>query len=277
MPQGETFHRPYKLLLAVWLTFALAGCATLDGENETAETTAEAPGPYEKQAGDSAEPTVVAYDDYKDPLQFINRPIFKFNHFTYRYFLSPLSRGYQRVVPEPVDNGLGNFFHNLREPLYFLNNLFQIKPIESGTSILRLGINSTVGLLGVFDPAAAWWGLERQDTTFGDTLSRYGVGYGAYIVIPLLGPSDLRDGTSITFDYFTHPLHYTVGRPESGGVIAVESFRDRVPELSRYTEVVEQSQDPYIFVRNLYLQGVQRDAEQLRDEPERKQQQDPQE
>lgn len=269
MPQGKLFHHPYLALLAVLLVLSCGGCTTLDGKDESTEVVADEPGPYERLENEAAEPTVVSHDNYSDPLKVINRPIFKFNHVTYRYVLSPLSRGYQRVVPDPVDKGLANFFHNLREPLYFLNNLFQLKPIESGTSVLRLGINSTVGLFGIFDPAAAWWGLSRHDTTFGDTLARFGVGYGAYIVIPVLGPSDLRDGASMTFEYFTHPLHYTVERPESGAILAVDGFRDRVPELSRYTDVVDQSQDAYTFVRNLYLQGVQRDAEQLRKEIER--------
>lgn len=262
MPNCNPIAKLQRLLLALFVPLAFFGCASL--KNDSSDVDLTEPGPYEQLEGQPAEPTVVSYEDYRDPLQVINRPIFTFNHYTYRYLLSPLSRGYQKVVPEPVDNSLANFFHNLREPLYFLNNLFQWRPAESGKSVLRLGINSTVGLLGFFDPAKAWWGIEREDTTFADTLARYGVGYGAYLVLPVLGPSDLRDGSSMTFEYFTHPLHYTVDEREATVLLAVDGFRRRVPALTRYVDVVEQSEDPYIFVRNLYLQGIQRDAEQTR-------------
>lgn len=262
MPHRHKRHRAQRLMLALVLPLALWGCATTEGR-DSGDVDPNAPGPYEARDAEQ-EPAVVSYDDYKDPLETINRPIFKFNDVTYRYLLSPLARGYQHAVPEPVDKSLANFFYNLREPLYFINNLLQLKPAESGKSVLRLGINSTIGLLGFFDPADAWWGIDREKTDFADTLARYGVGYGAYIVIPILGPSDLREGTSTTFEYFTHPLRH-IGRERVATVLlSVDGFRERVQELSSYVDVVEESEDPYMFVRNLYLQGVQRDAVELR-------------
>ncbi|HEY7774381.1 MAG TPA: VacJ family lipoprotein [Marinagarivorans sp.] len=229
-------------------------------------------GPYEKidqkrAAGLEPEPTVVAFEDYSDPLQSINRPIFTFNHYTYRYLLTPISKGYQKVVPSPVDRSIGNFFLNLREPLFFLNNLFQLKPKDSGKSLLRFGINSTVGLLGLFDPAAAW-GIERSRTTFGDTLAYYGAGYGAYIVLPLLGPSDLRDTTSIAFEYFAHPLNHIEDEDAGTALLIADGFHKRTGTLARYPDVIRESDDPYLFIRNLYLQSIQRDAEALQPQPE---------
>lgn len=264
MPDRPLMATLLKLIFAFSLANAVGGCASFS-ENENGGLDPNEPGPYEVTEGQEAGPTVVSYTQYSDPLQVINRPIFTFNHYTYRYLLSPISRGYQKVVPEPVDAGLANFFHNLREPLYFLNNLFQWRPADSGKSVLRLGINSTIGLLGFFDPAKTWWGIEREETNFADTLARYGVGYGAYLVVPILGPSDLRDGSSMTFEYFTHPLRYIAEEREATVLLAADGFRERVPELSRYIDVVAESQDPYLFVRNLYLQGIQRDAEQLRE------------
>lgn len=261
MPHPHPTRCAQKRLLALVFPLACFGCATV-GDRGADDVDPDASGPYE--ARDAEAPTVVSYDDYRDPLEKINRPIFKFNHVTYRYLLTPLAKGYQDVVPKPVDNSLANFFNNLREPLYFVNNLLQLKAAESGTSILRLGINSTLGLLGLFDPAAAWWGIEREDTDFSDTLARYGVGYGAYLVIPIAGPSDLRDGASMTFEYFAHPLRRFAEKRDATVLLTGEGFIDRVPILSSYLDVVEESEDPYLFVRNLYLQGIQRDAVELR-------------
>lgn len=261
MPYGYN-PNSWRPLLSIWVcSLLLVGCAST-ADRDDKDVDLDAPGPYENR--DSAEPTVVSYDDYNDPFEKINRPIFKFNHVTYRYLLTPLAKGYQKVMPKPVDNSLKNVFNNLREPLYFLNNLLQLKAAESGKSVLRLGINSTLGLLGLFDPADAWWGIEREDTDFSDTLARYKVGYGAYLVIPIIGPSDIRDGASMTFDYFTHPLRHFADEGDATVLLAVDGFIEQVPTLSSYVDVVEESEDPYLFVRNLYLQGIQRDAVELR-------------
>lgn len=261
----QTSAQKWFSMFVLIFAFGAAGCASMS-EKESDQIVAQEAnqddelGPYEQQ---SNEPTVVAYEEYKDPLKFINRPIFTFNHYTYRYLLTPLSRGYQYVVPKPVDKSVGNFFFNLREPLYFLNNLFQWKPAASGKSLLRFGINSTLGLFGLFDPAAAWWDITREETTFGDTLARYGVGYGAYLVLPLLGPSDLRDATSITFEYFAHPLNHIEDEHLGTGLLILDGYHKRIPELARYPDIIDEAEDPYIFMRNLYLQGIQRDAVEL--------------
>lgn len=245
-----------KVKLVVTLSFllTLGACTSVD----TSDT---APGPYEI---DEHPPSVVAYDDYRDPLEWLNRPIFTFNDITYTYVLTPISRGYQAITPAPIDSSIGNFFNNMREPLYFINNLFQGKPAASGKSLLRFGINSTLGLLGLFDPADAWWDINREETTFGDTLAYHGVGYGLYVVLPLLGPSDLRDGTSTVFEYFAHPLRHIEDQDAASVLLIVDGFHDKIPWLARYPKVVNEAEDPYIFVRNLYLQGIQRDADALR-------------
>lgn len=262
MSDGRFTESLRKASIAVFCSLAFLGCAT--SETKPDDQRESDLGPYEEAAQTPDEPTVVAYDHYNDPLQVINRPIFKFNDITYRYVLIPLGKGYQTIVPEPASTSISNVFFNLREPLYVLNNLFQWKPVDSGKSLLRFGINSTLGLLGLFDPAEAWWDISRKDTTFGDTLAHYGVGYGAYVVIPLLGPSDLRDGASSVFEYFAHPLQYEVGKRQARALLTFEGFHNRVPELVRYKEVVGEAEDPYIFVRNFYLQSIQRDAVELR-------------
>jgi phospholipid-binding lipoprotein MlaA len=217
------------------------------------------PGPYENI--DKEAPTVLTLETYQDPLESWNRPIFKFNDKVYRYFLSPLAKGYRKITPKPVNRSISNFFLNLREPIFFINNLLQARPADSGKSLVRLGLNTTVGLFGLFDPADAWFKLPRAETTFGDTLAFYGVGYGAYLVLPFAGPGDLRSGSSLLLDYFTHPLNYLDDERTAVSLKLFDYFQDNSETLDRYPDTLGEIEDPYIFTRNLYLQGLVRDAD----------------
>lgn len=244
------------------------GCATTKKPAEQAESLpgieADQPGPYEQL--DENEPTVIAYEDYQDPLESFNRAMFKFNDVSYRYLLSPLAKGYRKITPKPVNNSIGNFFLNLREPLFAVNKLLQAEPVDSGKSLLRLGINTTIGLLGLFDPATAWFNLPREKTSFGDTLAFYGVGYGAYLVLPLAGPSDFRSGSSIVLDYFLHPLNYLEDERTATALKLFDRFQDNAEMLDAYPALVAENEDAYIFLRNLYLQRLQRDVDHARGE-----------
>jgi phospholipid-binding lipoprotein MlaA len=216
------------------------------------------------QADDTGNPSVVAFDDYKDPLEPVNRSVFAFNDVTYRYLLTPISRGYRFIVPEPVRYSVGNFFSNLREPLFSINQLIQGKPGQSGKSLLRFGINSTVGVLGLFDPADSWWSLQRNESTLGDSLAYYGVGYGGYLVVPILGPNDFRGTASFAFGYVAHPVNLLDDDDLALAIVLTEGFHRLTSNLHQYPDLVADKEDPYIFIRNLYLQGLQRDAEILR-------------
>ena len=207
------------------------------------------------------EPTVVSYPEYRDPLIWMNRGIFAFNDVTYRFLLIPLSKGYTRVVPDPVHRSVGNFFYNIKTPIYAVNHLLQLQPKPMGRDLLRFGINTTVGLLGLFDPAKAWYDLEREETDFEDTLAKYGAGYGIYLVLPIFGPSDVRSGTSIVVDSFLNPITYLTADPERTAIRGYDFFQEYAPGADRYNTLRRKTDDPYIFFRNLHLQGVQRDAE----------------
>lgn len=262
---------PAKPVLVIIFSIMTVACASTNNTQADDEA-----GPYEARSEELyTEPTVVSYENYKDPLKGINRPIFKFNDVVYRYFLSPVSKGYQKVMPDPVSNSVSNFFSNIREPLFSLNNLFQAKPRQSGTSLLRFAINSTVGILGLFDPAQSWWDIEKHDTDFGDTLAYHGVGYGVYIVLPLLGPSDLRDGGSKLFNWAAHPLNAVEDDKTRTTLKYYEGFHDIAPTLSEYPDVVADREDPYIFVRNFYLQNIMRDAEAIQEERKQEDQKKP--
>ncbi|MDA9951632.1 VacJ family lipoprotein [Oligoflexaceae bacterium] len=201
-----------------------------------------------------------------DPLEFINRPIFAFNDVLYRYLLTPLAEGYDYVTPDIFDAGVSNFFSNLREPIFFVNHILQGEWLKSCSSLGRFLFNSTVGIAGIFDPAKHWIDLPRQRATFGGTLAKYGVGYGVYLVLPILGPTDLRDGSSLVFDYFTHPLRYVEDEKTANYLLVYDGVQDEAPRLAHYDDVLLNTKDEYTFIRSLHLQRVHRDAQSRRDE-----------
>lgn len=257
------------LLLSIYLN-ALTGCSSIQATAESSESTS--PATQEEGSGNNNdteaaqtdndfEPTVVAYRDYRDPLIRFNRAMFAFNDVSYRYLLVPLGKGYTNNVPSPVQQGVSNFFYNIKAPIYTVNNLLQLKPKAAGTNVLRFGINSTLGILGFFDPASHWFDIEKADTSLGDTLAQYGAGYGFYLVLPLLGPSDLRSGTSSLVEGFLHPVSYISEDRDRIIIQGFDYFQDFAPEAESYPDLVEESEDPYIFMRNFYLQNLQRDAD----------------
>ena len=261
--------RRFRVLAAMLAGAFLAGCATQAAEpvpQQTVEVPADRSDDNDERAAADGEeaividPNVVSYDEYEDPLMPVNRFVFGFNEIVGRYALVPLGKGYARVVPEAVDRRVDNFFKNVASPISAVNNLLQAQPKESGINLARFGINTTVGLLGLFDPAEAWFGLERKPTDFAETLARYDVGYGTYLVLPFFGPSDLRNGTARIVDYFLNPVPYVLDDTESFLVLSFGFFEEFAQNAENYEELMRESEDPYIFMRNLHLQAIQRDA-----------------
>lgn len=210
--------------------------------------------------GTGVQPDVVSYADYNDPLIRLNRAIFAFNDVSYRYLLIPAARSYQHA-PAPVRTGIANFFNNIKTPIPLANHLLQGQPGQAGIDFLRFVVNSTLGVAGIFDPASAWWQLEREDTGMSETLTKYGMNYGTYLVLPLVGPSNLRDGGALIVDSFLNPLSYVLDNPESIVVRGFDNFQEFAPSASGYLELREESEDLYIFMRNLHLQDIYRDAQ----------------
>jgi phospholipid-binding lipoprotein MlaA len=202
---------------------------------------------------------VVSYSNYRDPLIGVNRVIFKINDVAYRFLLIPLAKGYTKITPDPVERCIRNFFYNIKTPIYAVNHLLQGHPKPMGRTLGRFGINTTIGILGLFDPARTRYKIEKEETHFEHTLSRYGVGYGFYLVIPFFGPSDVRRGVSSLVDHFLNPFTYITEFPYSTGIQAFDNFQEFAPAAPRYKTLKQKTDDPYIFFRNLYLQGVQRD------------------
>lgn len=235
-----------KILLAGLLVTCLSGCS---GQPQQTSLPADQPAP-----------TVVAHRDYHDPLIRVNRAMFAFNDVVYRYAMIPIAEGYQWLLPQSVRASIGNAFHNIKMPIRSINYLAQGKARAAGVDVMRFVINSTVGIAGLFDPAAKWFALEGSDNSFEQTVSHYGGGYGLYLVLPFLGPSDLRNGSAVIADYLLNPIPYMTSQPDTSLIMAADQLQSFGPQASRYEKLRAKSDDPYLFFRNLYLQSVQRDA-----------------
>jgi len=194
----------------------------------------------------------------KDSIQPLNRAIFTFNDKLYYWFFSPLSNGYEAVVPEKARLGVRNFFTNVRTPGRFVNCVLQGKFKGAGTELLRLVINSTLGVGGLSDPAAKYFKLDMYDEDFGQTLGRYNVGAGTFIEIPLFGPSNVRDGIGLLGDIVLDPITYLsfISPFLSSGVSSYNTLNDvSIDKGDTYEGLVEQAIDPYIAVQDAYTQN----------------------
>ena len=138
-----------------------------------------------------------------DPWQGMNRRIYNFNYHFDRYVFLPAVRGYQNVTPDFAEKGVSNFFDNLRDVNTFLNSVLQLSPTKSAQSLGRVAVNSTIGLLGLVDVATSV-GIDRPVEDFGQTMGRWGVGSGPYLVLPVIGASSLRDGIGLIPDTIVH-------------------------------------------------------------------------
>lgn len=188
-----------------------------------------------------------------DPFEPLNRVAFWFNDKFYFLLLKPAARAY-RVVPEPARISVANFFTNLTAPIRFVNSLLQLKLKDAGNELARFVINTTVGIGGLFDPARNWADIRMKDEDFGQTLGRYGIGTGTYMVLPFFGPTNTRDGIGDIVDYFLDPTAYIddiylyLSMKSLAGVNATSLDQDT------YESIKKQSLDPYIFIRNAFTQ-----------------------
>jgi phospholipid-binding lipoprotein MlaA len=193
-------------------------------------------------------------DVIADPLEPVNRVFFKVNDKLYFWLLKPVTQAYSFLLPEPVRRSVTNIFNNVSTPIRFVNNLLQFKLKSAGTELLRFGINTTVGVLGVFDVARNNESFQMQDEDLGQTLGTWGLGPGFYINWPVLGPSSLRDTVGSAGDYFLDPINYVspdVARYSinAGKTVNKTSFR-----IGDYEEIKKDALDPYSAVRDIYHQ-----------------------
>jgi len=166
----------------------------------------------------------------EDPWESINRPIFRFNDTVDTYALKPLAKGYQAVTPQFLEDGIHNMFRNLGDVTNLANNVLQLKPHAAGVDTARLIVNTTFGLAGFFDVGTKM-GLQRNDEDFGQTLGYWGVGSGPYVMLPLLGPSTVRDAVAKYPDTYTEPYRYIDHVPTRNTALAVDVVDTRASML----------------------------------------------
>lgn len=188
-----------------------------------------------------------------DPLEDINRPIYEFNAVVEKTVLRPVTKVYKSQVASELQSGVGNFFGNLNDVTTLTNQIAQFKPIESVETLGRIVVNTVFGLGGLFDVATEV-GLTTDDEDFGQTLAVWGVSQGPYVVMPLLGPSTLRDAPGVYVD-LNSPANM-INKTHGLGALSVNAIHviDNHVELLPIIELLEKSDDPYTTMRSAYLQ-----------------------
>jgi len=195
---------------------------------------------------------------YSDPLAPFNEKMFWFNLKLDHYILHPVAQGYAAITPMPVRESVGRFFSNVNFIPRAANNLLQLRFPEAGSELARFGINSTLGVAGLFDVADKWFGLKEHRNDFGLTLGHYGAPPGAYIVWPFIGPSTVRDTIGYAADGAMWPLPYFVpwyvSLPTNAGKSAMEVVNYRSLHLNLFEDVDRYAVDLYGAVQDGYSQ-----------------------
>ena len=266
-----------RLVLVPLLVLVLSGCAAATAShNRTVVPSAAANSPaadddFDADFGDDFDTAFdddfdAAFDDdfaesvsterlIADPFEPINRGFFWVNDRLYFYFFKPIARGYRVIVPRPARASVRNFFTNLATPARIGNALLQLKFVDVGTETYRFVINSTLGVAGLFDPAGDVAGVRRAQRDFGQTLGFYGIGHGFYLVLPIVGPSSLRDGVGNFVDSYGDPLRYGNLTTEEFLLIRMYDSINRLSlDRDTYEGIVRDSLDPYLFIRAAYAQ-----------------------
>lgn len=189
-----------------------------------------------------------------DPLEPINRGIFWFNDKLYLYLLKPVARGYRRVVPELMQVSVQNFFNNMATPVRLINSGLQFRFRDAGNELLRFAVNTTLGIGGFFDPAKEHFNVRGKDEDTGQTLGHYGFGPGFYLVLPVLGPSNLRDGIGLLADSRLDLVFYAWEDQDYYGAQLLDAINELSLDKDTYEGIKRDALDPYLFVRDAYIQ-----------------------
>jgi len=189
----------------------------------------------------------------KDPIEGFNRAMFSFNDGLDTVIVKPVAQGYDAVLPSPVKTGVTNFFGNIADVFIAVNNLLQGKVPDAASDAGRVVVNSTVGILGLVDVASNI-GLEKHEEDFGQTFGRWGVGPGAYVVIPVFGPRTARDTVGLVLDVKADPIANINHIPTRNTLLAVRLVSDRANLLPADKVIEEAALDKYSYIRDAYLQ-----------------------
>ncbi len=203
--------------------------------------------------GGSAEPG----EQIADPIRPFNVAMYHFNDKVYFWVWKPAATGYKYVVPQEVRSLLSNFYQNLKAPVRIINNLLQGEPGYAGIELASFLINSTVGVGGLRNCSQECFGLQGRRADFGQTLGRYGVPFGFYLVLPFLGPSSARDGFGFLVDWTMRPQSY-IGTEffnyQNVGLFVHENINTTSFRIGEYEALKEAAVDPYVAMRDIYIQ-----------------------
>jgi phospholipid-binding lipoprotein MlaA len=194
------------------------------------------------------------FEEINDPIEPWNRLVFKFNDKFYELLFKPAAKTYNAVVPEKGRISVRNFFYNLAMPVRFVNDILQFKIKEAGVELARFGVNSTLGIVGLFDVAEKQLDLKKHDEDLGQTLGFLGLGDGFYIVWPFLGPSSLRDTAGLAGDTFLTPINHVSDDEAVYALNAYKYLNNGSLRIEDYDDLKESAIDPYTAFKDAYFQ-----------------------
>lgn len=250
------FERLTLVTILAAALFSMGGCSTL---SKTGEGIAPPLRTYENVVKDDGSSIL----EVSDSLEGFNRGMYRFNYYFDEYLMMPVVRAYEFILPDYVEDRVSSAIDNINEFGNLTNNLLQLKFKSVGITLGRLVINSTVGIAGLWDPAGTW-GLARQTEDFGQTLGHYGVGNGSYLVLPVLGPSNVRDAIGFGVDTASFSLAGPSAWVDDAGTtlafagVSLVDKRHRIPFRYRQTG----SPFEYELLRMLYTMKREYDVEQ---------------
>lgn len=198
------------------------------------------------------------YDAVNDPLEPVNRAMFELHQVIDHFLLKPVAFTYKMLVPDPLRTGIRSALVNLKSPVIAANDLLQGETGRAGDTLARFGINSTIGLLGFYDAADKWFGIEPHTEDFGQTLAVWGTGEGPFLFVPVLGPSNPRDLTGIVVDSLADPLNWYLNNTHREEWIyartALTGIDSRAELLETLDNLERTSLDYYVTLRTVYRQ-----------------------
>ncbi len=261
--KNNSVQKTIRLSFTLSLVFMLFACAsgkhTQPDLQEPAknETPARPQAPAAEQQ--AAQDAIPGFDNLEeepvaDPLEPWNRAMFTFNDKVYFWAMKPVIKGYNWVVPEVARKSIHNFFVNIEMPSRFISSLLQLQLKAAGVELARFAINSTIGIAGLFDVAMSTFKLERQIKDLGQTLGKYGIGEGFYIIWPFLGPSSARDTIGIAGEIYLSPWAHVNPAAAAAGIGGFGYFNKASLESNEYEELVSTAVEPYSALKNAFIQ-----------------------
>ena len=192
--------------------------------------------------------------DERDPIEGFNRSMYSFNHGIDKVLFNPIAKLYQAITPDFVEKGISNFFNNIDDISIIANDILQLKIGQAYMDTARFVFNSTLGLAG-FRDVSSQMGLEKHDEDFGQTLAVWGVGAGPYLVVPIFGPTTLRDSTSlVVYDVLLNPVTYLNNNDALKAGILTLNFIDIKADLLTANDLIDEAAlDQYEFTKNAYF------------------------